>query len=183
LPYFLYLFSRFPKNKKFWLKVTVTVIVAVLAFAAAWIVTNPYLLANYSKFQQNITFEKEHIATGHGKSEPGDPFLWFVVLKNVFGPWNCIIIGSGFLLALGALIFSFKKEKLKKTIADPGQRNLLTLLLYTIASFLYLMLEVKMREPRYLFHILPFMLLIAFYGFQKGSVLLKSRWLKTFLII
>lgn len=186
LPYFLYLFSNFPnfpKDKKFWLKITATVILAVLVFAAAWIVTNPYVLKNYDQFQTRFTYEKEHVARGHGKAEPGNPFLWFAVLKNVFGPWNCIIIGIGLLLALGMLIFSFKKEKFKKTIADPVQRNFLTLLLYTITSFLYLMLEVRMRVPRYLFHFLPFLLLIAIYGFQKGSGLLKGHWLKLFIII
>lgn len=183
LPYFLYLFVSFPKDKKFWLKVTATVILALLIFAAAWIITNPYVLKNYSEFKACLTFEKEHVARGHGKAEPANPFLWFDVLKKTFGTWNCIIIGSGLLLALGTLIFSFKKEKFKKTIADPVQRNLLTLLLYSIGAFLYLMLEVRMREPRYLFHILPFILLIAIYGFQKGGAMLKSHWLRTFIII
>ncbi|UCH95724.1 MAG: glycosyltransferase family 39 protein [Candidatus Aminicenantes bacterium] len=183
LPYILHAFITSPKTLKFWFKVISVCILAVLIFLTLWVVTNPYVLKNYNQFQADFLFEKKHVSTGHGKVEPQNPLLWFPVLWNLFGPVNSIVVGVGVLTLLVTLIITIKRDKIKKFLSDPGNRNLLTIILYIITSFVYLMLEVRMREPRYLFHILPFILLIAIYSFQKISTLFKSSLIKHIIII
>jgi hypothetical protein len=183
LPYFFGSFITSPQNKKSWLKVISVCILAVLIFLAVWIVTNPYVLKNFDQFQWDFSYEKKHVATGHGRIEPKNPFLWFAVLWNLFGPAISIVVGVGVLTLLVTLIITIKRDKIKKFLSDPGNRNLLTIILYIITSFVYLMLEVRMRAPRYLFHVLPFILLIAIYSFQKISTLFKSPLIKDIIII
>lgn len=183
LPYILNSFIVSSKTLKFWLKVISVFILAVLIFLTLWVVTNPYVLKNFNQFRVDFLYEKKHISIGHGKVEPKNPFLWFPVLWELFGAVNSIVVVVGVLTLLITLIITIKRDKIKKFLSDPGNRNLLTIILYIITTFVYLMLEVRMREPRYLFPILPFILLIAIYSFQNISTLFKSPLIKHIIII
>jgi hypothetical protein len=92
-------------------------------------------------------------------------------------------MGVGILIFLVTLTVAIKRDKIKRFLSDPANRNLFTTILYITAAFVYLMLKIRMREPRYLFHILPFIPLIAIYSFQKISTSFKGPSVKRIIII
>ncbi len=178
LPYLFQHCSSSPslKNIKFWLKIVCTGMITVLIFLFMWLLTNPYAIINFQEFQKVFFYVKKFVATSPVKLEPANPLLWFQVLWQQLGPVICTIAAVGIAAALGTLISTLKKKGWKKFYADPLNRTLAATILYIIVSFIYLLACFRFREVRYMFHILPFIILVALWGlsrictfFQKGS--------------
>jgi hypothetical protein len=185
LPYLFQCLSTSPslRNKKLWLKIISVGILTVFIFLAVWLITNPYLLPNLKEFIYRFGLLKEFMGRGLAKAEPANPLLWFTTLGKTLGPVISIVVCLGIVITLGSLIITFKKNGLEKFLKDPLNRNLLTTILYIIFTFLYLMVSLRIRQARYLFHVLPFIILIAIYGFQTMGIFFKSRWLNVLIII
>ncbi len=183
LPYFMYSINHTPKSKKFWLKMISIFMLAILVFLIMWIVTNPYALHNLDELQKDYLWVKKYVSRGHGRAESINPFLWFTLLWKQFGRLNGMIVIAGIAMVLASLIIVVKKDGLKKFVDDHTNRNVLTAILYITGSLVYLMLMVNMRRPRYIFHFLPFIPIIAMYGCQKISDLFKSNLMKQFIVV
>jgi hypothetical protein len=183
LPYFLYSMNHSPKNKKFWLKMISIFILAILVFLIMWIVTNPYAIQNLDELQRDYSWVQKYVTRGHAKAESTNPFLWFTLLWKQFGWLNGMVVIAGITMLLISLLVMVKKDGLKKFIGDHTHRNVLTSILYITGSLIYLMLIINMRRPRYMFHFLPFIPIIAMYGCQKISDLFKSNLMKQFIVV
>jgi hypothetical protein len=144
-------------------------VLMLLVFLLTWFLTNPSVILYPQEFFQDISYESDHIARGHRKTEPTNPFLWFPAIYDQlsFVGSSSVIIG----LLLG--IFSFLRKAKSHhmfefiTLKAPTKRTLvvLTIFLYTLASFFYLMIRVNLREPHYMFHVIPYILVLSSLGF------------------
>lgn len=176
--FFPYLFgfsNTSPKNMKAWMKPMAVVLIAMLIFLSAWLLTNPYVLSNFDEFQKDFSFERGHVSRGHGKAEETNPFLWLVLLMEELGfLYNIVLAGIGMVMV--SLLIINRKYGFQKLINESVNINILTLILYAGVAFIYLMLTVNMRRPRYFFHILPFIIIIGIYGCQKLGSLFSKKW-------
>lgn len=183
IPYFLYSIHRQPKDKKTWIKIISIGILGILIFLMMWLITNPYVIKNIDELKNDYAWVRGYVDRGHGRMESTNPFLWFDLLWKQLGLLGSVIVIGGTIMALASMVITVRKDGLKKFISDPVNRNLITAILYTVVIFVYLMIEVNMRRPRYIFHLLPFILIIALYGFQKISRLFKHPLVKQLIVI
>lgn len=157
------------------MKPMAVVLIAMLIFLSAWLLTNPYVLSNFDEFQKDFSFERGHVSRGHGKAEETNPFLWLVLLMEELGfLYNIVLAGIGMVMV--SLLIINRKYGFQKLINESVNINILTLILYAGVAFIYLMLTVNMRRPRYFFHILPFIIIIGIYGCQKLGSLFSKKW-------
>lgn len=151
--------------KKDYLVVFGAILAIILSFSLAWLITNPYIISNTSEFIKDFQFEKNHVARGHGFAESTNSLLWFSILFSDFKIFGTFIVGAGVVL----LVFFLGKikKKTRNSWTNHSNRTLLTILIYIIFSLIYLMISVNMRQPRFLFHILPFITILGFSGIAK----------------
>ncbi len=176
VPYILKTFNTEDKNKKFWLKITAVIILAIMIFLIVWLLTNPYVIKNFNEFQKDLSFQKKRVGRGHRTAESTNSLLWFSLLWKQLGTLNSIAAAAAILFLLTVLYLAFRKNGLRKFLDLPINRNLIAVILYVVFSFSYLMFEANLRRPRFILHILPFILLITVYGFHKSSTLFRKKF-------
>ncbi|MCP4157268.1 MAG: glycosyltransferase family 39 protein [bacterium] len=173
--FFVHGFQVLLQNKKTVLKTITVLLIAILVFLAVWLITNPYVIKNFKEFIKDFKFEKAHVARGHGKASSTNIFLWLPLLWKQLGTISGIAVILGLLAILATAIIAIKGQGPRKYLENPVNRNIVAALIYSATTYLYLMLQVNMRQPRYLFHILPFVILVAVCGIQKITHLFKKN--------
>lgn len=170
---FLLLGYQFYKRRIDPIKFTIYTTLSVGLFLAFWIALNPYVLKEFPLFLEDFQYESQHVKRGHWRAEPANPLLWFEVL---FSQFDYLI----FVLTIGiaSALYSLKTALFEKKELMVG-----IFLLCFMLGFGYLMLEVNMRRPRYLFHLLPLLVLVAFYGLNQVNLRLKNRAILPLLVL
>ena len=138
-----------------------------LAFALCIVITffatNPYILLNFSEFRADVAYEAAHVAYGDGRSEVGSGLLWFDMLAGELGVAAVSLLAVMFFVATVSAASKLRKlrarEGISVEVAVPA-----ALAITVILCMAYLMLEVHLRRPRYLFHLYPMFVLVASYG-------------------
>lgn len=133
-------------------------------FVGAWIATNPYVISDWQAFIEDFKYESEHVSRGHWRAESNNPLLWFQVIYSQFG------VALSVIAPIAILLFIFRSRK-----SINRSKLLIWIMLITLGvALLYLMIQVNMRRPRYLFHLLPLISIPVFYVIQKLEKKLKS---------
>lgn len=167
IPAFILLFQFLAKEIK--LKQLLAYgMLCLVFFLFAWIASNPYVISDWSLFVEDFQYESQHVARGHWRAESNNPLLWLSIFWDQLGP----ILILGILSALGFFVW---REKLG---LNSNHRYVQILLIAFILGLAYLMIQVNMRRPRYLFHLLPLLMISGFYGLQ----LIKERVKKPLII-
>lgn len=154
----------------------------LVVFLLIWVSTNPSVITFYQEFLKDVAFESGHIARGHGKTEATNPFLWFPVLYQQFSFAGSAILIIGYILG-GTALLIFGRTALAnrrngmaiKKICTNYHLVVLSLCLYTIVCFGYIMFKVNIRAPRYLFHVFPSILLLSGVGFTWLYMRIPSK--------
>jgi hypothetical protein len=140
--------------------------VASLTAIAVFFLVNPYALPGFEQFIGDINFERQHVARGHGSMEPTDPFLWLRLVIEEFGTVSLALVSALLLLAVFVVLRTHNRksadEDVKQLMPEVASKVvLISALAAFAAAFGYLMLQVNMRRPRYLFHLYPLVVVIV----------------------
>ena len=156
---FLGLFSLYffgLKQYKQWILYSVGLIVV---FIGTWLLLDPYVYSNFDAFLEDFLYESQHVAYGHGKAESTQGLLWFSLLYQELGLWQTLA------LLFGLSSFGIFFQKILAKQSKELKYLLIILVLYVLATFVYMYIAVNMRRIRYIFHILPFVYLFAALGY------------------
>ena len=153
----------------------------VLSFVIGWLLFNPYVLAHFPKFFDEVTNQVDYLKFGVGQTLDTNSFEWFSIYANQFGIFVSAMLSAGFLTAVCVTVNQYWKSK----VPTSSVILLTALIVYFFGALLYLMLTVKYREVRYAYQVfVPFLVLAAFgleqitrsflvfsKGFQRGASL------------
>lgn len=140
-------------------------------FIAVFAVTNPYALSDFGTFVATFASQIKYSSTGHGLVEPTDPMLWLGPLKLQFG-FGLVYLFTGWLLALLFLFNRVRHVGWRAACLSEETRANFVLVLYILVTSAHLATSIHEREPRFTYHIVPFLLLVS-----------TSAWLKTLLFL
>ncbi|MCK1743560.1 hypothetical protein IVA80_22605 [Bradyrhizobium sp. 139] len=132
----------------------------IAVFLVVFAITNPYAVRDFSTFVATFVWQMKYTSTGHGLVEPVDPTLWLVPLKEQFGIGLLYLFG-GWLLA--GLLLSIRLYRLgwRAACQSAETRTGLVLVLYILVSSAHLAISIHDREPRFTYHVVPFLLLLS----------------------
>lgn len=170
VPYLLRIGSipQGPGQTREWRLPIFVVFLALLVFTASWLVVNPYVLWDPHNFAAGFLYEYNRVQGG--AASPSNPWHWFVVLYQQFGAWGSLLLTVGFALFLLDLRGRSRAVSDWREFFGSAQvQKRLTVILYVVTALTYLIVRVEMREERYLFHITPFIVLIAFAGLASPT--------------
>ena len=168
--------GRFEHNwVKGWLKLAAS---CAGVFLVGWVLTNPYAVSHFEAFTTDLLAEARHVARGHGREESANPLLWLVVLAREFSPAGLLLIGLGAVVCAASAVSAVRQNK-ARAFRDPSLRTDLFLLLYVVCGVSYVFLSVKMRRPRFLFHLYPALVVVGLTGLHlwAGRFGRLKRWL------
>lgn len=151
-------------------------------FVAVWLVTNPYVIPEWSEFRADIAFERAHVQRGHHRAESPSAAEWIhVVSRDVSTPVLVALAIAAVALLVGA-VAPFVAQRappslgsLRRALRSPRRRFLVAAVVYVVVAVAFLLLEVRMRRARYWMHILPAVVIVAAAGFRQLSRLLPDR--------
>lgn len=142
-------------------------------FGAAWLITNPTVLTHLGETLKDIGFEQHHVSLGNKWADPKNPLLWFPVFFQEFRtPGSVLMVTGGVMLVVW---FVAKRRAWSSLIAEPLNRTILTLTSYVGIGSLHILLLVNARTPRYTFHLLPCLILLAFFGLDYLTTTAMQR--------
>jgi hypothetical protein len=145
----------------------------MVVFLAVFALTNPYAVADQHAFIEGFKAQLRYSSTGHGVVEPANPLLWGRTLVNELGVVGVTYLLGGLLLSLGFVITGLWREGWRATCSNAETRNELILLGYLLLTSAHLAISIHEREARFLYHVVPFMIVL------NASVLLKATGLST----
>jgi hypothetical protein len=154
---------------------------SILSFFSGWIVLNPHILFRINKFIEDLSFQRENLTNfGGGKALNNRWTEWvsmyydeygLIVIFMIFG---LLYLISYFIKAL----FNSKKNLLKSIVLlERKSVAIISIIIYVLISSLYLFVEVKYREWRYSYHLLPFIIIISGYGFYLLMALIDKNYI------
>ena len=137
-------------------------------FLAAYLITNPYVLIHSLELFADLKYQKTYVSVGDKNA-----LLWFVVFYEQFKVLGSIIILFGFSFT----IYKFWKQIIFLRFASDSipNRNVVIMIIYTAISFSYLLFIFNFKPPRYTFHIIPFIVILSYFGISQ---FLKSAFLQ-----
>ncbi len=136
-------------------------------FLMGWLLTNHYVIGDWDLFLEDLQYESEHVGRGHWRAESGNPLGWFWVFMNQFH-WTAnflsgLVVGTALMLVIRE-----RKNGWTTWFTANKDRVWIAILLFTfLLGMGYLMLEVNMRRPRYMFHLLPIAVVFSIYFIQR----------------
>ena len=142
------------------------VAVTLCVFVATFFVTSPYSFVDYS-FVRGIVSESEHVATGHTFVGHANGLRWLAILKEDLGiVLLAVVAASGIGLA-----WDVARKGWRRVVSAHG------VLWACSALFLgFLMVRVRLREPRYLVTVLPLLVVLAAEPVGWAVRCARSRW-------
>lgn len=144
--------------------------IVVLAFLAVFAVTNPYALNDLSGLRDTMSFMAHYVATGHGKLEAADPFAWLEPARHEFGSLGVGLLVLGFVLLVVQIFVAVRTSGIRSSILCPQIQKRLILIIFVGLGLLHLVLTVRIRVPRYAYHLLPCWIALALVGWYDFFV-------------
>jgi len=147
--------------KKFDIK---QLLLLLVMFCLGFIIFNPYVLLEHQEFIKDLRYESRHVSMGHTGAEPKNPFQWFgklfgtPVLGKLSMPFIILALISVFLEGILYVQAKFRNfQKMRKNYILSVK---IVLFIYCTLFFIMLMIKFRMRAPRFLLPILPFLIIL-----------------------
>ncbi|MFB6451688.1 hypothetical protein [Bradyrhizobium tunisiense] len=148
----------------------------VLAFLGVFALINPYAIADFSGLRQTMSFMANYVATGHGRVDATDPFAWLEPATHEFGYLGVGLLVLGFVLLVVQTVLTVKLSGIRSSILCPRIQKRLILMVFVGLALLHLVLTVRIRVPRYAYHLLPCWIALAFVGWYEFLAwIMRSR--------
>ncbi len=147
----------------------------IAVFAAVFVITNPYAVRDFSMFYEAFIWQIKYSSTGHGIVEPADPALWLIPLKQQFG-LGLIYLFSGWFLACLFLLVRLRDIGWRAASLSAETRTSFVLALYVFVASAHLAISINDREPRFTYHIVPFLLLLSTATWLKALLVLTKKF-------
>ncbi len=144
-------------------------------FLAVFALTNPYAVRDHYAFFKGFIWQLKYSATGHGVVEPANPLLWWPQLTEQFGVVGALYLFIGFFLAAVLLFRGIRRVGWRTACTADDLRGEFVLLLYVLATSAHLAISIKEREPRFMYHVLPFLIVLSTLAFSRLSVALTRN--------
>jgi 4-amino-4-deoxy-L-arabinose transferase-like glycosyltransferase len=146
---------------KRWKQMAWTLGSVLLAFALAFLFTNPFAMINFDQFWSDISFESKHLSIGHVFRSGDTSVGWILDFGRLLGTGHFVV----FLCTLVGMVCWQSAKRYHK------------ILIFWIVLLLgYLVLFVNLRGGRYMLPILPAAVLIVSLGYQMLLDLVKKKW-------
>jgi hypothetical protein len=136
---------------------------SLLLFFLAWYAFNPTFFSNLDLVRDDLNEQMGFVKRGNHQLESANPLLWIAVLHSQTS-W---ILSS---LLVGGLVLAGMAWKKSKTQKSDVMAWLI--LLVFVLGLTYLMVSVQMRRPRYMFHLIPLLLVPSFHFLEKS----RQNW-------
>lgn len=175
-------------NRRLAARLVAECVVVLLAFLGVFAFTNPYAVRDFSDVRQSMAFMANYVATGHGKVEIADPFAWLVPVIHEFGYLGFGLLLLGFVLLVIQIFAALKLSGIRSSVLCPRFQKRLILTIFVVSALLHLVVTVRIRVPRYAYHLLPCWIALALVGWYEllariaGSRLRSSLFMSAFLI-
>lgn len=144
------------------------------AFVFGWLLFNPFVLAHFPKFFEEVTTQADYLRYGVGVTLNQNGLEWFSIYANQFGPGLSLLIAIGVvaaavvnLAAYRAWLASLKTQSDEVALPSREQMVIASLAVYLVIASVYLIIVVKYREIRYGYHIVPVLLILGGYGLDR----------------
>jgi hypothetical protein len=157
----------------------------VVAFCLGWLLTNPYVLANWHEVLADIQFESAHVGRGHGRVESTNPLMWLALFSEELTWGGTALLIAGFAAAFvhQALEWKRRSGSLSRRVIvflkSPQRRFILLMMLFVLACIVHLTTAVNMRRTRYTFHFLPVLLVLSMLGLGWALANINRTWLRS----
>lgn len=143
-------------------------------FVAVFALTNPYAIADFKAFVAGFIRQLKYSATGHGVVEPANPALWWPQLTEQFGTTGAIYLFSGLFLAAFFVFRGIRRAGWRNACTIDDLRSEFVLLLYVLTTSAHLAISINSREPRFYYHIIPFIIVLSTLAFFRLIVALTK---------
>jgi hypothetical protein len=150
-----------------WLRIGVP---ATGVFVAVWLLSNPYILSNWSNFLNDFMREQAHVSRGHGMEVDTSMLDWMVKIVKSFSVWGFIPLLFGWLGVVG-LARSAYRDHVDSSALPPAALVIGSIAFVAVTTG-HLMLFVDNPASRYLLPILPAMVWLSAFGWS----LFIARW-------
>jgi hypothetical protein len=144
-------------------------------FLIVFTLTNPYAVSDLRAFIAAFISQLKYSATGHGLVEPANPALWWPPLEAQFGVAGCLYLSAGFFLACVFVSDGIRRVGWRTACTLADLRGEFVLLLYVLATSAHLAISIHEREPRFTYHVVPFLIVLSTLAFFRLIVTLSKR--------
>lgn len=138
--------------------------IVVLVFLGVFAFINPYILIDFSGFRHTMSFMASYVATGHGKIEVADPSAWLEPAMQEFGYLGTGLLLLGLALVAVQTVVALRSGSIPSSILCPRIQKRIILIIFVGLGLLDLVLTVRIRVPRYAYHLLPCWIALALVG-------------------
>lgn len=180
VPFGLHMYQS--KPPLWWRNVAYVLALSLLSFALAWLISNPYIVREPSVWLQGFQYEHHHVTYGPGKAEPWNPLLWLPVLSSEIKPIGIVLLFGGLFSFLWSLVAEMRASP-RGVLHSQKVHVWIMLGAYTLVSLAYLLLQVRYREIRYSFHVLPIAIVLGVAGIYFAVLRARITQLSQFLIV
>jgi 4-amino-4-deoxy-L-arabinose transferase-like glycosyltransferase len=147
----------------------------IAIFVAVFALTNPYAVTDFNSFKDGFIRQLNYSAAGHGVAEPANPVLWWRPLTAEFGVAGVLYLLCGFLLACVILFRGIRRVGWRTACTRSDLRGEFVLLLYILATSAHLAISIHEREPRFTYHVVPFLIVLSTLAFFRLIVALAKQ--------
>jgi 4-amino-4-deoxy-L-arabinose transferase-like glycosyltransferase len=182
LPYALRVYQAKPSVRASVPAVALAYLLTASIFLIVFLSVNPYVVTHFTAAWADFTYESRHVKIGDTKVESPSPLLWIPVLTGEFGIWGFVLVLAGFSILVRSELQQLFAQGASKYFSDMNRRTKITLILYSTCCLLYLFSMVRMRVPRFLFHVSPIIVVLSTLGYWDIVSRIRPNWIKTKLI-
>ncbi|MBT5400801.1 hypothetical protein HOL24_09715 [bacterium] len=147
-----------------------------IAFIVGWLLFNPYVIVNFSKFFTELYLQGDYLKYGVGVPLNQNGLEWFRIYHYEFGSTLSLLLVAGITSTILKYSYQFlmcrSRGACKSFFSNRENIFIVSIIIYLAISLAYLIIIVKYREVRYSYHLLPYIILLSAYGFN----LLISRY-------
>jgi 4-amino-4-deoxy-L-arabinose transferase-like glycosyltransferase len=151
----------------------------IAVFLTIFALTNPYSVRDIAMFIHNLIWQLNYSATGHGVVESANPALWWRPLTREFGIAGTLYLFSGFFLGCVFVFGGIRRVGWRTACTMADLRGEFVLLLYLLAASMHLAISIHEREPRFTYHVVPFLIVFSTLAFFRLVVALTARVFQT----
>jgi hypothetical protein len=175
LPLALSTLGREQLSRRILLQLYLQTLALTGAFLAVFVLTNPYAAFDRSRFISVFMWQLNYSSTGYGVIGSANPALWLEPLTEQFGTVGVLYLFGGFFLACVFLLRDLWHAGWRSTFTTDDLRTRLILVLYVLATSAHLAISIHQREPRFTYHVVPFLIILSTVAVFQMIVELTKR--------